>query len=105
MNVELKELCKLAGINEPIRRTYYKGNERRDVTSPKYELVSTHTGRRSFICNALAHGTPVNVVMQWTGHADYKSMKTYVDVADTIRVQEMEKFDTDDILITDDIII
>ena len=99
MNAELKELCKLAGISEPVRKTFYKGNERRDVTSPKHELVSTHTGRRSFICNALAKGIPVNVVMQWTGHADYKSMKPYVDVADSIRVQEMQKFNTDDIKI------
>ena len=99
MNAELKELCKLADISEPVRKTFYKGNERRDVTSPKHELVSTHTGRRSFICNALAKGIPVNVVMQWTGHADYKSMKPYVDVADSIRVQEMQKFNTDDIKI------
>ena len=99
MNTELKELCKLADISEPVRKTFYKGNERRDVTSPKHELVSTHTGRRSFICNALAKGIPVNVVMQWTGHADYKSMKPYVDVADSIRAQEMQKFNTDDIKI------
>ena len=99
MNAELKELCKLADISELVRKTFYKGNERRDVTSPKYELVSAHTGRRSFICNALAKGISVNVVMQWTGHADYKSMKPYVDVADSIRVQEMQKFNTDDIRI------
>lgn len=42
MNAELKELCKLADISEPVRKTFYKGNERRDVTSPKHELVSTH---------------------------------------------------------------
>ena len=35
----------------------------------------------------------------WTGHADYKSMKPYVDVADSIRAQEMQKFNTDDIKI------
>ena len=54
MNDSLHELCKMAKINEPIRQTYYKGNERIDKVQPKYELVGTHTGRRTFICNALS---------------------------------------------------
>ena len=34
-NEYLKELAELAGINEPIRQTYYKGNERIDEVTPK----------------------------------------------------------------------
>ena len=52
MNDYLKELGELAEINEPIRETYYKGNERIDEVTPKYALLSTHAGRRTFICNA-----------------------------------------------------
>ena len=55
-NEYLKELAELAGINEPIRQTYYKGNERIDEVTPKYALLGTHAGRRTFICNALALG-------------------------------------------------
>lgn len=55
MNEYLKELAELAGINEPVRQTYYKGNERDEVT-PKYALLGTHAGRRTFIYNALALG-------------------------------------------------
>jgi integrase len=36
MNEYLKELAELAGINEPVRQTYYKGNERIDEVTPKY---------------------------------------------------------------------
>ena len=70
MNEYLKELAELAGINEPIRQTYYKGNERIDEVTPKYALLGTHAGRRTFICNALALGIPPQVVMKWTGHSD-----------------------------------
>ena len=31
------------------------------------------------------------VVMKWTGHSDYKAMKPYIDVADSIRAREMNK--------------
>ena len=92
MNDYLKELGELAEINEPVRETYYKGNERIDEVTPKYALLSTHAGRKTFICNALALGIPAPVVMKWTGHSDYKAMKPYIDIADDIRANAMNKF-------------
>ncbi len=67
MNDYLKELGELAEINEPVRETYYKGNERIDEVTPKYALLSTHAGRKTFICNALALGIPAPVVMKCWG--------------------------------------
>jgi len=92
MNRSLKELCQLAEINDPIRITTYKGNVRHDDVCPKWELVGTHTGRRTFIVNALSLGIPPNVVMKWTGHSDYKAMKPYIDIVDSIKAQSMTKF-------------
>ena len=92
MNDYLKELAEMAGIDEPIRQTYYKGNERIDEVTPKYALLGTHAGRRTFICNALALGIPPQVVMKWTRHSDYKAMKPYIDIADDIKANAMSKF-------------
>ena len=92
MNDYLKELAELASIDEPVRQTYYKGNERIDEVAPKYALLGTHAGRRTFICNALALGIPPQVVMKWTGHSDYKAMKPYIDIADDIKANAMSKF-------------
>lgn len=92
MNDYIKELGELAGIDTPVRITQYRGNEREDIVLPKYQLLSTHTGRKTFICKALALGIPVQVVMKWTGHSDYKTMKPYIDVADEIRASAMSKF-------------
>ena len=92
MNDYLKELAELAGIDEPVRQTYYRGNERIDEVTPKYTLLGTHAGRRTFICNALALGIPPQVVMKWTGHSDYKAMKPYIDIADDIKANAMSKF-------------
>ena len=92
MNDYLKEVAELAEINEPVRQTYYKGNERIDEVTPKYALLGTHAGRRTFICNALALGIPPQVVMKWTGHSDYKAMKPYIDIADDIKANAMSKF-------------
>ncbi len=93
MNRDIKELCKLAGINEEIRATIYKGNVRTDKIQPKWELVGTHTGRRTFIVNALSLGITPNIVMKWTGHSDYKAMKPYIGIVDSIKANEMTKLD------------
>ncbi|MBR0499763.1 MAG: integrase catalytic domain-containing protein [Bacteroidales bacterium] len=93
MNRDIKELCRLAGINEEIRVTTYKGNVRTDKIQPKWELVGTHTGRRTFIVNALSLGITPNIVMKWTGHSDYKAMKPYIDIVDSIKASSMTKFD------------
>ena len=39
MNDYLKELGELAEINEPIRETYYKGNERIDEVTPEIRIA------------------------------------------------------------------
>lgn len=93
MNVYLKELCELCGINQLITRTFYRGSERIDETMPKYELIGTHTGRRTFICNALMLGIPAEIVMKWTGHSDYKTMKPYIDVTNDAKAKAMKLFD------------
>lgn len=92
MNRDIKDLCKLAGINEEIRITTYKGSTRTDSVYQKWEKVGTHTGRRTFIVNALSLGISPSIVMKWTGHSDYKAMKPYIDIVDSAKAQSMTKF-------------
>lgn len=92
MNDHLKEMGEICGIDTPITITYLKGSERIDQIYPKYELLGTHAGRRTFICNALALGIAPQTVMKFTGHASYSSMKPYIDVADEEKKNAMDLF-------------
>ncbi len=92
MNKYIKEICKACEIDEPVCTTYYKGSKRIDEIHPKYELIGTHCGRKTFICNALMLGIAPNIVMKWTGHRDYKSMKPYIDIADKAKQEAMKLF-------------
>ena len=69
------------------------GNKRYEEVYPKYELLTTHCGRRTFIVNSLYLGIPAEVVMKWTGHTDYDSMKPYVKIVDELKEESMRKFD------------
>ena len=95
MNVYLKTVMRLCGITRLIRVTTFRAGKREDKFVPKWQLMGTHAARRTFICNALMMGIAPNVVMRWTGHADYESMKPYIAVADSFKAAEMAKFDRD----------
>lgn len=89
LNRAIKDLMKAAGVDGLVRVTrYYKG-QRSDRIIPKYEAVTCHVARKTFICHALAEGVPPTVVMQWTGHEDYRAMVPYIAVASSTKADAM----------------
>lgn len=77
---EIKKVCKLAGIDTPIKTTKYIGTQRIDETKPKFELMGTHTARRTFVTLSIMQGMKPETVMKITGHSDYKTMQKYLNI-------------------------
>lgn len=92
MNAHLKTLGQLCGIDEPVRIVYFTGNVRHEDIFPKWELLTTHCGRRTFVVTALQLGIPSEVIMKWTGHSDFEAMKPYVKIVDELKAREMSRF-------------
>lgn len=90
-NKYIKELCKLSGINDPIEIIRYKGAMKQSTIYRKYEVISAHTGRKTFATLSLEKGIPAETVMKITGHADYKSFQRYVKVTEERKRNEMQK--------------
>lgn len=93
MNEHLKAIGEICRFNEPVHMTYFKGSERVDEVYAKWELMTSHVGRKTFICNSLMLGIPPQIVMKWTGHSDYAAMKPYIAIADSAKSDAMAKFD------------
>lgn len=94
MNRCLKDLGEICGFTTPYTITCYRNGTRYDEVFPKYELIGTHAGRKTFICFALSNGVAPDVVMKFTGHCDYKSMKPYIDITESAKrdaINIMEK--------------
>ena len=90
-NDYLKELCELAEINQPVTLTKFRGNQRIEITEPKYRLISTHTARRTFVTLSLEQGMRPEIVMQITGHKTYQSFKKYIKITDKVKDYEMKR--------------
>lgn len=91
-NVILVNIAKYANIDDEIEYDYMSGSERKTHKMKKYECITSHTARRTFVCNALSIGIPPNVVMKWTGHKNYKSMTPYIDVTSNAKKENMSLF-------------
>ncbi len=91
-NEYLKELGQLVGLNDTELEVFYMGSERIEKTYPKWKLLTTHVGRKTFVTNALFLNIPSEVVMQWTGHKDHKVMELYYKIIAPHKAREMKKF-------------
>lgn len=92
MNEHLKSIGQICGFDEPIRLVYFRGSKRCEEVLPKWKLLTTHCGRRTFVITALQLGIPVEVIMKWTGHSDFSAMKPYVKIVDDLKAKSMLRF-------------
>lgn len=77
-NQMIKEVAKIAGLTEDVSYSQTKGGKLQKIKSPKYDLVSAHTARRSFATNMYLRGIPIQIIMAVTGHSTEKSFRTYI---------------------------
>ena len=81
MNEYLKEIGDWAGIKETVMLNCTKGGVRMHETYKKYELITTHTARRSFATNAYLSDIPTISIMKITGHRTEKSFMKYIKIS------------------------
>jgi integrase len=89
-NQYIKECCKEVGINKQMNITRYIGQRRIDKVFPKYQLITSHTARKTFVTNSLVLGMKEMIVRNITGHKDEKSFKRYVEIAEDFKKKEMD---------------
>lgn len=82
INEYIKELCQLAGIDKAIEIVRFHGKKRISITYPKYELISFHNARKTFVTLSLEKGMSAEEVMTISGHETYESFKKYVNVTE-----------------------
>lgn len=90
-NRNLKEVCEKAGLKDPVMIVKYRGTEEVRIAEPKYNLITTHTARRTFVTLSLEKGMRAETLMQITGHKSFKTLKKYIKITDTVKTLEMGK--------------
>ena len=76
-NIHIKEICKIAKIDSLFESYRNEGTGKVHFKKPKYELISTHTARRSYINNLIIKGVDSELIMDLTGITSNTTFKTY----------------------------
>jgi integrase len=91
INEHIKEVCRMAGITEPVTVYRTEGGKLVERTREKCELVSTHTARRSGATNMDLAGMPIRLIMACTGHTRRETCERYVKGTATDDLREIER--------------
>lgn len=89
-NKEIKELLSKIGINDPIKVIKHIKKNNVETFVPKYQLVSSHTGRRTYITNCLLQGIRPHILMKTTGHKKIGTLLKYNRETDSNIFNEYE---------------
>jgi len=93
MNSYLKDLCELAEMDDEVILSKFKGAKRVDRVVKKFDAITTHCGRDTFITNSLMMGIPESTIMTIVGHVKYEAFKKYVKLKDQYLVDAVKVWD------------
>lgn len=80
MNRYLKDVASLAHLKDEVETTITKGGVMKKDAVKKFNLVTTHTARRSFATNLFLADIPAISIMKITGHKTERSFMQYIRV-------------------------
>ena len=78
-NKYIKMACLSAGINTPVIMT--SGKHAREEPYEKWELVSSHTARRTACTNMFLKGIPTIAIMKISGHKKESTFMKYIKIS------------------------
>jgi integrase len=81
VNKRIKDVGKEAEIDEDVEIESIKGGLKVKTTTKKYNLIKTHTARRSAATNMYLAGIPTIDIMKITGHKKESAFLKYICVS------------------------
>lgn len=96
LNRYLRDIGKMAGIDEPVRKVDYRNHRREEIVVPKWQLLTSHVGRKSFVVNSLDMGLTATQVIGYTGHSSIRAMQPYISISQKKKDAAMDVWDNVD---------
>ena len=86
-----KVLCEKAEIDDWVEVVQYQKGNKVYQSIPKFQLISSHTGRRAFITTSILAGIPLPIIQKITGHKKLGTIQKYIKLEDTELVVQISK--------------
>jgi len=92
-NKAIQQICKKAGFDDEVKKTKYRGSKKMIERFQRWEIVTSHTARRTFITLSSTKGMPDHIIMSITGIRDPKTLQKYKKInLETVMSQAQKVF-------------
>jgi hypothetical protein len=91
-NKIIRALCYRAGLNELITTQRSVSGEQVSIAKYKWEMVSSHTCRRTFCTLKFLAGMPAHAIMKFSGHKTEKNFMRYLRLDAQLNAEEFKSF-------------
>jgi len=91
INDNIKKVGEICGINRTEVYTVTEGGVRRDYYLKRYEMISNHSARRSYVSNLIKAGVPHAMVMRLSGIKKYETLSRYIKLTEDEVAEEVAK--------------
>jgi site-specific recombinase XerD len=90
-NDYIKDIAEIAEVTDFMLIEKFSGSKRIEIRKPKCDLISTHTGRKSFITLSYENGMPTEMIMKITGIKKWETLKKYLKVSEKAKLLKMNE--------------
>ncbi|AOW17123.1 hypothetical protein LPB03_06460 [Polaribacter vadi] len=91
LNDYIKQVGQMLEWNTLVKCEYTKGGIGKTEMIPKYDLIKSHTARRSFCTNKYKAGMNIFDIMLFSGHTTEKEFYKYIRIKDEERASHIVK--------------
>lgn len=91
INYAIKKIAEKAEIDDLVEKTITRAGKKVTKKYKKYELVTNHTGRRSFCTNAYLSGMPTVDIMAISGHSSERVFYNYIKADHLQKAKKISK--------------
>lgn len=89
VNRTLKIIGRKAGLNNPIPVRITKGGEKVTQMRPKYQLITSHTARRTMISLGMQNGLSTTSLQAITGHTTEQQLSRYNRTEKVLKIKDI----------------
>ncbi len=90
-NDYLKEIGELAELTNSVRKMRYTGTKEVEFIQPKYEYMSSHMARRTFVTIMIEKRVPLTIIQKITQHSDIRTLVKYEGHSDNSLIDAFKK--------------
>jgi integrase len=91
-NSSLKQICREAGINKVISINRTRQQSLQSEQFEKWEVISSHTARRTFCTLKFLAGMPSESIMKFSGHTSERNFLKYLRIDNQLNADHFRKF-------------